>query len=198
MGFRYCRLNDKRNSWPAAGGAISPAAASGSCVAGGNESRRRARGGRARWDVAGSRVHRLSPGLGTGAPRPRASGGDGGRRRATAQGDDVLLPERAGDRAGRAHGRGDCRARTSVHYAGSGTEATFYALRIARAIHRPQQGAEVRRRVARHARLRAVGHRADRAVRLSAREGGFGRRAAASRRDRCWWRRSTKRRKRSR
>ena len=85
-----------------------------------------------------------------------------------------------------------------VHYVGSGTEATFYALRIARASHGPQQGPQVRRRVARHARLRIVGHGPDDAVRTirarSPTRSVFRRRPAK----RCWSRRSTKRSRRSR
>ena len=80
-----------------------------------------------------------------------------------------------------------------VHYTGSGTEATFYALRIARAFTRPQQGAEVRGRVARHARLRPVGHGAGHAVGLPACAARLGRRAAGDRRDRA--RRAVQRRR---
>ena len=65
-------------------------------------------------------------------------------------------------------------------------------------VHRPQQDPEVRRRVARHARLRVVGHGADRRLRLPARASPI--RSACRRRSarRCWSRRSTTPRRRSR
>ena len=72
-----------------------------------------------------------------------------------------------------------------VHYVGSGNRSDVLRAADRAGAHRPQQDPEVRRRVARHARLRIVGHRSDRAFRLSAREGRFGRRAAAGRRNRA-------------
>ncbi len=100
------------------------------------------------------------------------------------QGHDVLLPERAGDRARAAAGRRDSlRRRRPLHRLGHRGDVLCAAHRAR--LHAPQQGPEVRGRVARHARLRAVGHGAERAVRLPARAARFGRRSAAGRRNRA-------------
>jgi len=69
----------------------------------------------------------------------------------------------------------------AVHYVGSGTEATFLRTAHGARTHGPQQDSQVRGRVARHARLRAVGHGADVAFALSALGARFRRRPTANR-----------------
>ena len=102
---------------------------------------------------------------------------------AAAEGHDVLLPERARDRARASGWSRRFPAPTSSTTRAPAPRRRSTALRIARAFTRPQQDPEIRGRLARHARLRAVGHRADRRVGVPAREARLGRRAAAGRRD---------------
>ena len=68
--------------------------------AAGTQPRHRPRRGQPRLGRRGTRISRLPPELGSGAPRPRASGDHGGGRGAAAEGHDLLLPERAGNPAG--------------------------------------------------------------------------------------------------
>ena len=130
----------------------------------------------------GPRVHRLSPELGPCPARSRAPGHHRGGAAPAAQGHDLLLPQRAGDparpQAGRCH---PVRRRRALHRLGHGGD-------LLRAAHRPrlheaQQGPQVRGRLARHARLRSMGHGARPAVGLPACAARFRGRPARDRRD---------------
>ena len=101
------------------------------------------------------------------------------------QGYGVLLPQRARSRARGAAGRGDpVRGRGSLHRLGHRGDVLRPAHRAR--VHQARQAAQVRGRVARHARLRPVGHRAGVAVRLPARQARLGRHPARRPAIRCW------------
>src|SRR5213592_3439325 len=70
----------------------------------------------------GEGVHRLPHGVGTGAVGARAPGDYGGGLSAIAEGDDVLLPERASHTAGRAVGGcSSVRGAGAIHGVGHGS-----------------------------------------------------------------------------
>ena len=114
------------------------------------------------------------------------------------QGHDVLLPERAGDRARAASWSRRFPCADAVHYTGSGTEATFYALRIARAF--TGRNKVLKFEGAWHGMhdYGLWGTVPSTPSRLSARAARLDRRAAAKPATRCWSRRSTRPSARSR
>ena len=101
------------------------------------------------------------------------------------QGHDLLLPERARDRARASGWSTAIPCADVVHYTGSGTEATFYALRIARAF--TGRNKVLKFEGAWHGMhdYGLWGTVPTRAVRLPARAARLGRRAAADRRHRA-------------
>src|SRR5205809_1644871 len=104
----------------------------------------------------GEGVHRLPHGVGTGAVGARAPGDHGGGLSAAAEGDDVLLPERAGRTPGRAAGGGGpVRGAGAVRGVGHGSNVLCTA--SGALVDGPDEDHEAGGWVARDARLRTVG-----------------------------------------
>src|SRR5206468_3369661 len=178
--------DDDYNSWNATGraaweggqvfgrgwvGAVHVAAGGQSCNSGGEWVSDQVGGGEG--------VHRLPHGVGTGAVGACTPGDHRGGLSAAAEGDDVLLPERAGHTAGRAAGGGGpLRGAGAVHRVGHGSNVLCTA--SGAFVDGPDEDHEAGGWVAWNARLRTVGDGAIGSERLPAREAGLDRHSTGS------------------